>query len=157
VVASKGRLYVGFDNRAAGVQIFRSRSLSLQVADFEGESGCQADAHPLFCLGLGGAGLGNPKNKRIFDATKITDNGRDYVYLTTGDGSAAVSVYRIVDWQHDLYQSTSRASICETTVVLDGDVALSKRATAFPWRSTKNLTKFQPIAPSTPVCDVSQA
>ena len=99
VVATAQHLYVGFDNAVDGLVVLRtSKAAAATAADFTGLAGCSGAAHPTSCAGLGGNGFGNASvNRRIFDAAGMTFAAKDYVYLTVGDGTVAVSVYRIFD------------------------------------------------------------
>ena len=45
--------------------------------------------------GLGGRGLGASAT-RIFDGRVLTYGGKDYVYLTAGNGSSGFRVFRLV-------------------------------------------------------------
>jgi hypothetical protein len=97
VAATATYLYVGFDN-AKGLTIFRSAAASpAGPATFTGDSGCKASNHPATCAGLGGSGLGKSTNTRILDGIATTFTGSSYLYLVTGDGSGAVSVYRVAN------------------------------------------------------------
>jgi len=94
LVATATHLYVGF-NSATGIQVFRSTSSTpLDRADFEGLGGCSAALHPSNCAALGGSGLGDPSNTRIYSATAAAAAG---LYLTTGNGSVGGRVYRIAE------------------------------------------------------------
>jgi hypothetical protein len=91
LAATSTHLYVGFDN-AGGVQLYRSVTATPGTsADFTGQGGCSAGSAS--CQGLGGNGVGAAAT-RIFDARALTYNGRDYLYLTAGTGTAGVSVFR---------------------------------------------------------------
>ena len=95
LAATSTRLYVGYNN-SAGVVLYRSRGNSPSVrADFEGAAGCDASAAPSSCDGLGGRGLGAGAT-RIFDGRVYTSAGKDYVYLTAGNGSTGFRVFRLV-------------------------------------------------------------
>lgn len=95
LAATSARLYVGYNN-SAGVVIYRSQGISPSVrADFEGAASCNASAAPSSCDGLGGRGLGAGAT-RIFDGRVFTSAGKDYVYLTAGNGSTGFRVFRLV-------------------------------------------------------------
>jgi hypothetical protein len=95
LAATSSRLYVGYNN-AAGLVLYRSRvSPPASRADFEGTAGCDASLAPSSCDGLGGRGLGAGAT-RIFDGRVIASGGKDYVYLTAGNGSSGFRVYRLV-------------------------------------------------------------
>jgi len=94
LAATSSRLYVGYNN-AAGVVLYRSRvSAPSSRADFEGAAGCDASRAPSSCDGLGGRGLGAGAT-RIFDGRVLT-YGKDYLYLTAGNGSSGFRVFRLV-------------------------------------------------------------
>jgi hypothetical protein len=96
LVATSSHLYVGY-NSASGVSIFRSTTATPGTrADFEGEAGCSAANHPASCAGLGGAGLGDPANQRIFDARGLALDGTPTaVYVTVGNSDDPVRVFRL--------------------------------------------------------------
>jgi hypothetical protein len=97
VASTPAHLYVGFDN-AQGAVLFRTAATAPAVAaDFAGESGCTASAHPANCAGIGGNGLGQASNTRLFHAVAASFTGASYLYLTAGSGSGPVRVYRIPD------------------------------------------------------------
>jgi hypothetical protein len=91
--ASDRFLYYGLDDATAGVALFRTASPAPQAeADFTGRQGCTAP-----CTPLGGAGLGDPANRRFFDARALDFGAADQVWATVGDGASAVRVYRIAE------------------------------------------------------------
>jgi len=95
LAATSTRLYVGYNN-TAGLVLYRSRvNPPASRADFEGTAGCDASLAPSSCDGLGGRGLGAGAT-RIFDGRVIASGGKDYVYLTAGNGSTGFRVYRLV-------------------------------------------------------------
>jgi len=95
LAATASHLYVGYNN-AAGLVLYRSRvSAPLSRADFEGAAGCDASLAPSSCDGLGGRGLGAGAT-RIFDGRVLTYGGKDYPYLTAGNGSSGFRVFRLV-------------------------------------------------------------
>jgi hypothetical protein len=95
LAATSARLYVGYNNQA-GLVLYRSRvNPPSSRADFEGTGGCDASAAPAACDGLGGRGLGAGAT-RIFDGRVIASGGKDYVYVTAGNGSSGFRVYRLV-------------------------------------------------------------
>lgn len=97
VASTPAHLYIGFDN-TQGVALFRTGAAAPAVAaDFSGEGGCKASAHPAGCAGLGGAGLGQATTTRLFHAETASFAAAFYLYLTAGSGSGPVSVYRIAD------------------------------------------------------------
>lgn len=97
LVATASWLYVGFENAATGVQIFRTAAAApMSSTDFHGEGGCEAGA--VGCQGLGGDGLGDPaRNTHIFDARALAPSGRVGLYFTAGNGTDPVRVYQILD------------------------------------------------------------
>lgn len=98
LVSTGGALYVGFDNATDGVVVFRSsRPAPSARSDFEGLAACAADTHPAACEGVGGNGLGDPRNQRIFSGIGMQTAGSGHLYLTTGDGSGPVRVVRLDD------------------------------------------------------------
>jgi hypothetical protein len=75
--------------------VYRSKNNAPATrADFEGAGGCDASTAPSACDGLGGRGLGAGAT-RIFDGRVLTFNGKDYVYLTAGDGNSGFRVFRM--------------------------------------------------------------
>ncbi len=95
LAATSARLYVGYNN-PAGLVLYRSgTSAPSSRADFEGAAGCDASQAPSSCDGLGGRGLGAGAT-RIFDGRVLTYGGKDYVYLTAGNGSSGFRVFRLV-------------------------------------------------------------
>lgn len=89
VVGTATELYVGFDG-ATGVHVFKTTSTTASTrADFVGQAGCSAAAHPATCAGIGGAGFGTATDQRIFDAKAITVAGVTSVWVTVGDASSA--------------------------------------------------------------------
>jgi len=96
VTATPTHLFVGFDNAASGVVVFRSNTATpTTAADFDGQAGCSADLHPASCAGLGGNGLGDATNTRIFFATALDFGADSAAYVSTGSGASGVRVYRL--------------------------------------------------------------
>ncbi len=101
LVATSSALYLGFDNQADGIVIFKSTAQNpTTAADFVGEAGCSADEHPTLCAGLGGNGLGLPPpdagaNSRIFSAAATNFSGVESVHLVTGNGAIGIRLYRL--------------------------------------------------------------
>jgi hypothetical protein len=94
LAATSARLYVGYNN-TAGLVLYRSKNTAPGArADFEGAGGCDASTAPSACDGLGGRGLGAGAT-RIFDGRVLTFGGKDYVYLTAGDGNSGFRVFRV--------------------------------------------------------------
>ncbi|MCA9670750.1 MAG: hypothetical protein KC503_34375 [Myxococcales bacterium] len=95
LVATATALYVGYDNANDGIVIFRSTAAAPATrADFEGQSGCSATLPA--CQGIGGNGFGTTSNARINQGVALRFTGKDYIYVSTGDGSGAASIHRIV-------------------------------------------------------------
>ena len=95
LAATSSHLYVGYNN-IAGLVLYRSRvGAPSSRTDFEGAAGCDASQAPSSCDGLGGRGLGASAT-RIFDGRVLTYGGKDYVYLTAGNGSSGFRVFRLV-------------------------------------------------------------
>jgi hypothetical protein len=88
-------LYLGFDNGSTGVQLYRAAVAPAAAGDFQGEAGCRPGT--LGCQGLGGNGFGDPTVTRIFDFRVFTVDGVTSLWITAGDGSGPVRVYRIPD------------------------------------------------------------
>lgn len=96
LVATPTHLYVGFDNAAQGVVIFRSGAADpMAAADFEGDNGCSASASPTTCEGIGGFGIGSASNTQIFSASALTFGPSTAVYVATGSGATGVKVFRL--------------------------------------------------------------
>jgi hypothetical protein len=95
VVATPTHLYVGFDDAAGGLRIYRTNAATpLTAADFTGAGGCSA-ADPA-CPGFGGNGLGDTAgNTRILDAKAISFGGSTLVFVSVGNGSSPVRVHRL--------------------------------------------------------------
>lgn len=97
LVATPNHLYMGLDDGVRGVHVFRTSVDRPALSDFTGREGCTAGTAG--CQGIGGDGFGEPGTLvRIFDAKAIpTAAGPTDVYLTAGDGSAAVRVVLVAD------------------------------------------------------------
>ena len=91
LVANGDYLYVGFNNATDGVIVFRTDDAEPSSQnDFEGDGACMAP-----CAGLGGNGLGDAaSNQMFFAAVSLVFGSTDYLYITAGDGTNAVSVFR---------------------------------------------------------------
>lgn len=97
LVATPTALYVGFDN-VQGIVLLRSTTATPTTGgDFSGEGDCNASAHATSCAGIGGFGLGDASNSRIFDAMAASFGGTSYLYLTAGSGVGPVEVFRVAD------------------------------------------------------------
>ncbi len=98
LVATANHLYVGFNNAVDGLVLLRSEGANpATTADFRGSGACSAAQHPGGCAGLGGNGLGPAKATRLFDGVALTFGAADFVYITAGDGSGAMRVFRVAD------------------------------------------------------------
>lgn len=88
-------LFVGFNNSAAGVVIYKtSLADPIGPSDFEGSQGCSAALGPSACPGLAGNGFGEPvRNTRIFSSAVLSSNGQPYLYLVAGNGVDPARVY----------------------------------------------------------------
>jgi hypothetical protein len=95
LAATRGWLYVGFDNATTGVQVFRSAVVPRSLSDLKGRGGCAAGS--VGCEGLGGNGLGRARNTRVLDARVIDSGAGPELWLVVGDGAGAASVYRVAD------------------------------------------------------------
>ncbi|HTP49932.1 MAG TPA: hypothetical protein VMK42_04465 [Anaeromyxobacteraceae bacterium] len=95
LVATPRWLYLGFDNAVTGVQLYRAEAAWGGLAGFRGRDGCAAGASG--CEGLGGNGFGDPAVTRVFDAKALSLDGATSLWLTAGDGSAPVRVYRVAE------------------------------------------------------------
>ncbi len=96
LVATPEHLYVGYDNADDGLVIFRTAAATPTArGDFEGDGSCSAAAHPAGCEGIGGAGLGNAANTRIFFAIALQFGDDASVYLSVGSGADAVRIHRL--------------------------------------------------------------
>ncbi len=93
LVATPRWLYVGFDNRRTGVQLFRASGVPMTVSDFKGRNGCAAGTPG--CEGIGGNGFGDRTVTGIFDAKVLTFAGVPSLWLTAGDGTGPVRIYRV--------------------------------------------------------------
>ncbi|XXF80679.1 hypothetical protein P2318_13275 [Myxococcaceae bacterium GXIMD 01537] len=97
LAATPRHLVLGFNNSREGIVLMRSEgSNPANTADFRGGAACVASQHPEVCAGLGGNGLGVGAT-RIFDGEALSFDGQVSVYLTAGDGSGPVRVFRLAD------------------------------------------------------------
>ena len=93
LAATGAHLYVGFDD-GNGIQIWRTtNAFATSPSDFGGRTGCTPGTSG--CQGVGGNGLGTGST-RIFDSKVLTFSGQDWLYVSSGTGSGAPSVSRIV-------------------------------------------------------------
>jgi hypothetical protein len=95
VLLATGRaLYLGFDNAATGVQLYRTEVVPTAIGDFRGRDGCVAGTAG--CQGLGGNGLGlGTAVTRLFDAEAVTVGGVTTVYVAAGDATTALRLFAI--------------------------------------------------------------
>lgn len=89
LIKSNGVLYLGFDNTASGTTIFRA---STEVdpdnsGDGEAEFTQQANA------GFGQGAL----YPYIFSSAIESKFGKNYIYVTVGDGAGSIKVLRAID------------------------------------------------------------
>jgi hypothetical protein len=95
LAATSSRLYLGFD-AADGLRVFRSAVADPRGrGDFEGTGDCRMDSSS--CTPFGSRGFGELTNARVFDASALDVDGTESVYVTAGDGSVPVRVYRLLD------------------------------------------------------------
>lgn len=80
-----GKLYVGFDNAVDGVSVWRIASINPS-----GTTGTMVSAG---WARQGLPGLSN-SHKKLYSSATINDGTYDYIYLTAGDDSNAIKVYR---------------------------------------------------------------
>ena len=95
LLATSTHLYLGLDDHARGLHVFRTRAALPGMSDFTGRDGCVAGTEG--CEGLGGDGLGDAAYlKRIFDAKVVTGaDGHVELFLTAGNGSSPFRVIRM--------------------------------------------------------------
>ncbi len=96
LLATPTHLYVGFDDAATGVHLFRTGfPVPTVPSDFSGKDGCVAGNAG--CEGIGGDGFGfGAALSRIFDAKAIAlGDGSFEVVLATGNGTDPVRIVRI--------------------------------------------------------------
>jgi hypothetical protein len=92
--ADANHLYIGFDNAANGVVLFRTANPDAAgMQDFEGQAGCPADQHSSNCPGLYGNGFGDTSNSRFFSSVLSDQGPEDHLYIITGNGIDPVSLY----------------------------------------------------------------
>jgi hypothetical protein len=91
--ASATALFVGFNNAADGVVLYRTGSPAASArADFAGAMGCSAAAAGRQGLGTNGLGAGS---QRIYDSRVLSAGGVNFLYLSAGAAGGPVSVFRI--------------------------------------------------------------
>ena len=96
VAATSTSLYVGFNNEADGMMVFRSRVQPASASDFEGEAGCSAANHPGGCSGIGGGGFGDTDIEEVFDAKALTFGSVEGLFFAAGGGlTTPARLYRI--------------------------------------------------------------
>jgi hypothetical protein len=99
LVATPRSLFVGFNNAAKGVVVLRTSAAAAATrADFVGKDGCSAAQLSAGCQGLGGYGLGQGAAvSRLFDGVVTGATGSESLYLTAGNGTGPVGLYRLMD------------------------------------------------------------
>jgi hypothetical protein len=95
LLATPGWLYVGFDDGATGIQLYRAARGPGAASDFQGRAGCAAGTAG--CEGLGGNGFGLAGLTRIFGATVLEADGASSVWIAAGDGEGPVRIFRLDD------------------------------------------------------------
>jgi uncharacterized protein (TIGR03382 family) len=93
LVATPDWLFVGFDDAATGLQVYRAAVAPREPGDLLGRGGCAAGS--VGCEGLGGNGFGDREVSRVFDARALTVGGATSLWITGGDGVGPVRVYRV--------------------------------------------------------------
>ena len=93
LVATPRWLYVGFDNAATGVQLYRTDRDATSIGEFQGRAGCAAGTPG--CEGLGGNGLGDPGVTRVLDARALTVGGETALWVVAGDGVGPARLFRV--------------------------------------------------------------
>ncbi|MFL5358667.1 hypothetical protein [Archangium sp.] len=99
LMATSRSLFVGFNNGTKGAVVLRSSGappIPTASADFVGKEGCSAAQLAAGCEGVGGNGLGAGAT-RLFDGVVAGAAGSESLYLTAGDGTGPVGLYRLPD------------------------------------------------------------
>jgi hypothetical protein len=95
LLATPTHLWVGLDDDAGGVHLFRtSADVPALASDFVGQGGCVAGTDG--CQGFGGDGFGAPlAHTVILDAKVIAWRGGTDLVLAVGDGTSPVKIVRV--------------------------------------------------------------
>jgi hypothetical protein len=99
LMATPRSLFVGFNNGTKGAVVLRSSGATpvpTASADFVGKDGCSATQLAAGCAGVGGNGLGTGAT-RLFDGVVAGAADSESLYLTAGDGTGPVGLYRLPD------------------------------------------------------------
>jgi hypothetical protein len=88
LIANGSRLYVGFDNTTDGLQIWRTKDPVANPSSANPSSASDFEQ-------IGGNGLGYPGTyKRLWSSITITSGSDYYIYVSAGDGSQPVAIFR---------------------------------------------------------------
>jgi hypothetical protein len=88
------RLYIGFDNSNAGVNIWRTKSgISSPAGENDFEAVCQTGNQCAASASQFGFG-DSINNTRIFDSTSVEDAGTYFLILNSGNGSNGLKIFR---------------------------------------------------------------
>lgn len=87
-------LYIGYDNATDGANIWRTDMTSVVSGSTPAESAFVMVNIPGIETGGGGA------NQKLFSHITVNDAGKDWLIITTRDGSSAVTVYRTANDQN---------------------------------------------------------
>lgn len=93
LLATPRYLYLGFDNAATGVQLYRTEVVPSSRHDFHGRDGCLAGTAG--CQGLGGNGFGDPGVTRFFGAQALGSAGASTLYVAAGDASSPLRLFAL--------------------------------------------------------------
>ncbi|HRP69926.1 MAG TPA: hypothetical protein PLY93_10380, partial [Turneriella sp.] len=87
-------LYVGWDNGTDGANVWRTDMTSVASGSTPAESSFSMVNLPGIESGGGGS------NQKIFSHVTVNDGGKDWLILTTRDGSNAMKIYRTANGQN---------------------------------------------------------
>jgi hypothetical protein len=83
LIVNGDRLYIGYDNKLDGIQLWRTASGITDPA-------VEGDFEPVSV-----DGFGDPVNNQIlYNCLSISDGGNDYLWLLTGNSGGSIKVYR---------------------------------------------------------------